>query len=165
MDIDDLSQVRLLLRERLHSVQAVDSLVDSVEGALPLARKGAVLLALFEQEGEIYLLFIRRAANLRTHSGQMALPGGSYESSDGSLVTTALREAEEEVGAFDETKGMGMIGSTSGRVRASAGEAKSKGGLLFIGVIHALTHEYSQDVEAKQAADGCSKPRCSVLQD
>ncbi|KAH8113309.1 Nop domain-containing protein [Phellopilus nigrolimitatus] len=35
-------------------------------------------------------------------------------------------EAEEEVGAFDETKGMGMIGVASGKVRAGMGEAKSK---------------------------------------
>ncbi|THH01843.1 hypothetical protein EW026_g897 [Hermanssonia centrifuga] len=33
-------------------------------------------------------------------------------------------EAEEEVGAFDQTKGLGMIGS--GKVRAGAGEAKSR---------------------------------------
>lgn len=36
-------------------------------------------------------------------------------------------EAEEEVGAYDETRGMGMIGSSSGHVRANAGEARSKG--------------------------------------
>lgn len=36
-------------------------------------------------------------------------------------------EAEEEVGAFDETRGLGMIGSASGRVRASMGESRSKG--------------------------------------
>ncbi|GAA5985806.1 hypothetical protein JCM11641_006213 [Rhodosporidiobolus odoratus] len=35
-------------------------------------------------------------------------------------------EAEEEVGAFDETRGLGMIGSASGRVRASMGESRSK---------------------------------------
>jgi len=34
---------------------------------------------------------------------------------------------EEEAGAFDETKGLGMIGSASGRVRASAADAKSRG--------------------------------------
>jgi len=38
----------------------------------------------------------------------------------------AFGEAEEEVGAFDESKGLGMIGSASGKVRASAGEAKSR---------------------------------------
>ena len=40
----------------------------------------------------------------------------------------AFGEAEEEVGAFDQTKGLGMIGS--GKVRAGAGEAKSRGKLL-----------------------------------
>ncbi|THH12314.1 hypothetical protein EW145_g27 [Phellinidium pouzarii] len=38
----------------------------------------------------------------------------------------AFGEAEDEVGAFDETKGMGMIGVASGKVRAGMGEAKSK---------------------------------------
>ncbi|EKM59427.1 uncharacterized protein PHACADRAFT_249908 [Phanerochaete carnosa HHB-10118-sp] len=36
----------------------------------------------------------------------------------------AFGEAEEEVGAFDQTKGLGMIGS--GKVRAGVGEAKSR---------------------------------------
>ena len=44
-------------------------------------------------------------------------------------------EAEEEVGAFDQTKGLGMIGVATGKVRAGMGDAKSKGsipcGLLF----------------------------------
>ena len=39
----------------------------------------------------------------------------------------AFGEAEEEVGAYDQTKGLGMIGAASGKIRASAGEAKSKG--------------------------------------
>ncbi|KAK1236678.1 U4/U6-U5 snRNP complex subunit prp31 [Marasmius sp. AFHP31] len=38
----------------------------------------------------------------------------------------AFGEAEEEVGAFDQTKGMGMIGAGTGKVRATIGESKSK---------------------------------------
>ncbi|KAI0033798.1 hypothetical protein K488DRAFT_77690 [Vararia minispora EC-137] len=38
----------------------------------------------------------------------------------------AFGEAEEEVGAFDETKGLGMIGVRTGKVRASVGESKSR---------------------------------------
>ncbi|CAK5263073.1 unnamed protein product, partial [Mycena citricolor] len=38
----------------------------------------------------------------------------------------AFGEAEEEVGAFDETKGLGMIGSASGSIRAGMGESKSR---------------------------------------
>jgi U4/U6 small nuclear ribonucleoprotein PRP31 len=41
-------------------------------------------------------------------------------------------EAEEEVGAFDVTKGLGMIGVATGKVRAGMGEAKSKGDDFFI---------------------------------
>ncbi|KAI6047333.1 hypothetical protein EDC04DRAFT_2864426 [Pisolithus marmoratus] len=36
-------------------------------------------------------------------------------------------QAEEEVGAFDQTKGLGMIGVGTGKVRAGLGEAKSRG--------------------------------------
>ena len=39
----------------------------------------------------------------------------------------AFGQEEEEDFGMDETKGMGMIGSSSGRIRASGGEAKSKG--------------------------------------
>ncbi|KAN0097749.1 hypothetical protein V8E55_002195 [Tylopilus felleus] len=38
----------------------------------------------------------------------------------------AFGDAEEEVGAFDETKGLGMIGVGTGKVRAGLGEAKSR---------------------------------------
>ena len=40
-------------------------------------------------------------------------------------------EAEEEVGAFDQTKGLGMIGVGTGKVRAGMGEAKSRGALSY----------------------------------
>jgi hypothetical protein len=39
----------------------------------------------------------------------------------------AFGEVEEEVGAFDQTKGLGMIGVGTGKVRAGMGEAKSRG--------------------------------------
>ncbi|KAL5488240.1 PRP31 [Sanghuangporus weigelae] len=38
----------------------------------------------------------------------------------------AFGEAEEEVGAFDQTKGLGMMGAASGKVRSGMGEARSK---------------------------------------
>ncbi|KAI6105723.1 hypothetical protein F5141DRAFT_1189509 [Pisolithus sp. B1] len=38
----------------------------------------------------------------------------------------AFGQPEEEVGAFDQTKGLGMIGVGTGKVRAGLGEAKSR---------------------------------------
>jgi len=45
-----------------------------------------------------YVVLTRRTAALRRHSGQISLPGGRHDPEDGSLLQTALRETEEELG-------------------------------------------------------------------
>ena len=45
-----------------------------------------------------HLVLTRRTTALRRHSGQISLPGGRYDAEDGSLLRTALRETEEELG-------------------------------------------------------------------
>jgi 8-oxo-dGTP pyrophosphatase MutT (NUDIX family) len=86
------------LRQRLLTLEHAEAQVDTVEGFIPQARNAAVLLPLFEQDGEISLAFIRRATTLRSHSGEIAFPGGSVDSTDTSPIMTALREAHEEIG-------------------------------------------------------------------
>jgi 8-oxo-dGTP pyrophosphatase MutT (NUDIX family) len=44
------------------------------------------------------VVLTRRSATLRSHSGQIAFPGGRVDAEDESLLETALREAEEEIG-------------------------------------------------------------------
>ena len=86
------------LRDRLEPVERADMLSDALEGKLPHARKAAVLLGLFEQEGEPTILFIRRSSTLRAHSGEIAFPGGGVDPGDSSPIMAALREAREEIG-------------------------------------------------------------------
>jgi 8-oxo-dGTP pyrophosphatase MutT (NUDIX family) len=57
----------------------------------------AVLVPLVMRE-ELCLLLTERGAQLSTHSGQIAFPGGRTDESDRDAVHTALREAEEEIG-------------------------------------------------------------------
>lgn len=102
MDLCDISETLAALRPLLWPVTAIRSLVDPLEGERPQARSAAVLLALFEQDSATHLVFIRRAAALRNHSGEIAFPGGSFDASDESLVATALREAWEEIGLLPE---------------------------------------------------------------
>ncbi len=98
MEVDTTATILRTLRERLAPIERADVLIDTVEGERPQARKAAVLLPLFVQNGKLSLLFIRRASTLRAHSGEIAFPGGSRDATDASPVMTALREAYEEVG-------------------------------------------------------------------
>lgn len=98
MNLRETSEVIVALRERLEPVERAPVLMDVIEGQRPHARKAAVLLCLFEKDGELYLTFIRRASTLRSHSGEIAFPGGSVDAGDASPVITALREAQEEIG-------------------------------------------------------------------
>ncbi len=61
-------------------------------------RKGAVLILFYPHEDGVFLPLIKRPSYEGVHSGQIAFPGGKYEKDDIDLGTTALREANEEVG-------------------------------------------------------------------
>jgi len=62
-----------------------------------VTRRSAVLVALFEEDGETHVILTRRSLALRSHRGEIALPGGRADAAE-TPVQTALREAEEEVG-------------------------------------------------------------------
>jgi len=62
----------------------------------------------------------------------------------------AFGEAEEEVGAFDQTKGMGMIGVGTGKVRAGQGEAKSRAKLSKANKLRTAT--LSRSAQASQSS-------------
>ena len=64
----------------------------------PNARRAAVLMLLYPHEQATLLPLIVRPTYEGVHSGQIALPGGKVEDIDRSLVDTALRETEEEIG-------------------------------------------------------------------
>jgi 8-oxo-dGTP pyrophosphatase MutT (NUDIX family) len=62
------------------------------------ATTSAVLVPVFrDDEGELRVLLVQRGMG-GIHGGQLGFPGGKQESGDSSLLQTALREAEEEVG-------------------------------------------------------------------
>lgn len=62
------------------------------------ARNSGVLILLYLKNEQIHTCLIKRTTGTRNHSGQMSLPGGKYEETDSSLIHTALRETQEELG-------------------------------------------------------------------
>lgn len=61
-------------------------------------RQSAVLVALQEQPHGLDVILTRRAAHLRSQPHQICFAGGRRDITDSSLLHTALREAEEELG-------------------------------------------------------------------
>ncbi|MEW5297679.1 MAG: hypothetical protein WDW36_000870 [Sanguina aurantia] len=60
----------------------------------------AVLVPLFEDDqGVVRVVLTQRCSNMRSHGGEVCLPGGKRDPADGGDdVVTALREAQEELG-------------------------------------------------------------------
>ena len=73
-------------------------------------RRAAVAqVLLYDEEGRACFLITRRAATLRKHTGQWALPGGRLDAGE-TAERAALRELQEEVGlVLDESTVLGAL--------------------------------------------------------
>jgi 8-oxo-dGTP pyrophosphatase MutT (NUDIX family) len=60
-------------------------------------KPAAVLIPVIDRPGELSIVLTKRLDNLRSHSGQVAFPGGKIDEDDASPEAAALREAQEEV--------------------------------------------------------------------
>jgi 8-oxo-dGTP pyrophosphatase MutT (NUDIX family) len=78
---------------------------------MPPARLASTLLLLYPgPDGELRLPLTVRNAALRSHAGEVSLPGGATEDRDPSREATALRETFEEIGvAADDVSILGSL--------------------------------------------------------
>jgi len=60
--------------------------------------KAAVLVPLYEDRGQLRVVLTRRPDHMPTHPGDVVFPGGMVETEDDGPVSTAMREAHEEIG-------------------------------------------------------------------
>ncbi len=61
-------------------------------------RDAAVLVPVVDHGAEASVILTKRTEALRSHSGQVAFPGGRIDPEDASAEAAALREADEEIG-------------------------------------------------------------------
>ncbi|MBO0688805.1 MAG: CoA pyrophosphatase [Candidatus Dormibacteraeota bacterium] len=88
------------LRDQLHPLSALRQELRSVDdwGVFRRgARAAAVNAILYRREGRWCIPFVVRRADLRSHPGQVGLPGGNVRPGEGAWAAAA-RETEEEIG-------------------------------------------------------------------
>jgi 8-oxo-dGTP pyrophosphatase MutT (NUDIX family) len=84
---DFINQVRKMLSSRKRRVISH-----------PPFSHAAVLVPLFQKNGNCHLLFTKRSEEVKYHKGEISFPGGVVDEEDRELIHTALREAHEEIG-------------------------------------------------------------------
>jgi 8-oxo-dGTP pyrophosphatase MutT (NUDIX family) len=61
-------------------------------------RPAAVLIPVVERSNGLSIILTRRHDDLKSHSGQVAFPGGKVDAGDAGAMAAALRETQEEIG-------------------------------------------------------------------
>lgn len=80
-----------------HPDDSVNELLAANHDSL---RRAAVLVPVTRHQDnrQAQVVLTVRSQNLKSHAGQISLPGGSWEEQDEDHIATALRESEEEIG-------------------------------------------------------------------
>ena len=114
----------------------------------------AVLIPLFEKEGELYIVFTRRPDTMQHHKGQICFPGGKCHDADATRRDTALREAFEEIGLRPED--VEVLGELDRMCTASSN-------FLITPCVGLIPHPYEFTVSADEVDELLEVPVSALL--
>lgn len=97
----DLDEIRRRLAAAAPAAQALAGDLGT-SGERSALMPASVLVPIVARSESLTVLFTRRTARLRAHSGQISFPGGRVEPQDVGPIETALRETQEEIGLARE---------------------------------------------------------------
>lgn len=116
-------------------------------------RPAAVLAPIQERADGDYLVLTLRAANLSSHSGQVAFPGGSVDPEDDGALAAALRESREEIG----------IDPDHVRVLGQLDEVVAGYNFLVTPFVGLIPHPYEFHLDPRETAAVFSVPVAALL--
>lgn len=114
---------------------------------VPGREQAAVLLLLYERDGEPWVVLTKRTDTVRTHKGEISFPGGARDPEDPDLWTTAVRETVEELGV--DPDGVRQLGALDDFPTFSSGYVVSPFVAAFDGTPewHPSEHEIAEVIE------------------
>ncbi|MCY4488561.1 MAG: CoA pyrophosphatase [Deltaproteobacteria bacterium] len=116
-------------------------------------RPAAVLAPIQERADGDYLILTLRAANLSSHSGQVAFPGGSVDPEDDGALAAALRESREEIG----------IDPDHVRIVGQLDQVVAGYNFLVTPFVGLIPHPYEFDPDPRETAAVFSVPVAALL--
>ena len=98
---DFFNSLKYQLQKELPGLSAQLKMAPSIRPGLKSEitnLNAAVLILPYIKNKNINIALIKRSEYNGPHSGQISLPGGKFEQIDVSLINTAIRETQEEIG-------------------------------------------------------------------
>ncbi|MEE9199601.1 MAG: CoA pyrophosphatase [Dehalococcoidia bacterium] len=108
----------------------------------------AVMLLLFEKQGEYHIFFNKRSQEVEHHKGEIAFPGGVYDEADADFAATALRETWEEMGIRSDD--VTLLGQLS--------ELETRTNFRIVPFVGAIPYPYPYTANASEVAQVLEVP-------
>lgn len=104
--VPTIEQIRYALTLDRPGLSGWSRMMPQPRGIMPppgqQPRQAGVLLLLYPLDGRLHVVLTKRTEDLKTHKGQISLPGGGVEAGE-VPAAAALREAHEELGVVSES--------------------------------------------------------------
>jgi len=138
-------------RERIE--KALRAHPQGLDTLPPPLRPAAVLVPIIER-AEPTMLFTRRTEHLSSHAGQICFPGGRVHPDDGTLIQTALREMQEEIGLSPDAVKIGGFLDSYETLNT---------GYMILPVVGFLSGDFVLTVNADEVAEVFEAPLSYIL--
>jgi 8-oxo-dGTP pyrophosphatase MutT (NUDIX family) len=137
---------RARIEQRLNRNPAELDLRESLKPA-------AVLVPIVER-AEPTVLLTKRSEKMPTHAGQISFPGGRVHAGDATLVATALRELEEEIGIGADFVSLGGFLDPYETVNS---------GFMILPVVGFVRNGFTLEVNAHEVAEVFEAPLAFLI--
>jgi 8-oxo-dGTP pyrophosphatase MutT (NUDIX family) len=103
-----------LVLEKSNTIDNLKNFDSSADDEFSTEQSGVLIIIQFNDEHTPTIILTKRSSNLRNHAGEISFPGGRVSNQDRSILETAIRETQEEIGlSIQKEKVIGYLAPTN----------------------------------------------------